>query len=180
MNATAGLVARRSSYRIRRALNQDLDALPAIELAAARMLVGYAPESVLTETTGRAELEASLRVGLLWVAVSDDGPVGFAHVLLLEPGGVHLEELDVHPDHGRQGNGRRLVAAVCDWAASAGMRFVTLSTFREPPWNAPFYRKLGFAALRELELSPAMRHLVVGEARRGLDPSRRVVMRRML
>jgi GNAT superfamily N-acetyltransferase len=102
--------------------------------------------------------------------------VGFAHVKLLERSRAHLDELDVDPDHARRGVGRRLVRTVCDWAAGSYLDAVTLSTFREPPWNAPFYASMGFRALTEPELTPALRRVVAQETRRGLDPTQRVVM----
>ena len=150
--------------------------LSAIELAAARLLAGYAPETVLSEATSEADFHEAIAGGLVWVAVSDAHPVGFAHVKLLEPGRAHLDELDVHPDHGRRGVGRRLVGAVCDWAASSQLEAVTLSTFQAPPWNAPFYASMGFRMLPERELTPALRRIVADEIRRGLDPTLRVVM----
>jgi N-acetylglutamate synthase-like GNAT family acetyltransferase len=42
----------------------------------------------------------------------------------------------------------------------------------------PFYERLGFRPVSTAELSPALRARVEAETRRGLDPSRRVVMRR--
>src|SRR5262245_29416948 len=75
-----------SLYTIALARLRDLSALPAIELAAARLLVGQAPESVLTETTSHEELRDAQRLGHLWVALLDDQPLGFAHVKILETG----------------------------------------------------------------------------------------------
>ena len=157
---------------------EHIPALNDIELVAARLLKGYAPESVLRETSSAAELREAIDAGLLWVAVSDARPVGFAHAKLLEAGRAHLDELDVHPDHGRRGVGRRLVGAVCDWAAASSLDAVTLSTFRAPPWNAPFYASMGFRVLADHELTPALRRVVAQETRRGLDPAQRVVMYR--
>ena len=167
-----------SEYVIAPAREQDLSALASIELAAAQMLVGQAPESVLLETTALDELRDAQRLGCLWVARCGEVPVGFAHVKLLEPGVAHLDELDVQPDHGRRGIGTRLVRAVCRWAAANGCAAVTLATFRDVAWNMPFYSRLGFTVLGASDLSPALRALVQDEARRGLDPKRRVVMRR--
>lgn len=45
--------------------------------------------------------------------------VGFALVGLID-GQPHLEEMDVHPAFGRRGIGARLLAAVTEWARSAG------------------------------------------------------------
>jgi GNAT superfamily N-acetyltransferase len=99
-------------------------------------------------------------------------------VEILEPGVAHLEEIDVHPEHGRRGLGTRLVIAICAWALTAGYRSLTLSTFRDVPWNMPFYAQLGFEVVPHDDLSPALRAVVRDETRRGLDPTRRVVMRR--
>jgi GNAT superfamily N-acetyltransferase len=166
-------------YKITLARLDDVKWLPAIELAAARLLAGHAPESVLNETTSLEELTAAQRDCRLWVALSDDdAPVGFAHVEILETGVAHLEEIDVHPEHGRRGLGTRLVLAICAWALTAGYRSVTLSTFRDVPWNMPFYAQLGFEVVPEDDLSAALRAVVRDETGRGLDPTSRVVMRR--
>jgi GNAT superfamily N-acetyltransferase len=165
------------AYSITRARIQDLSALASIELAAARMLVGHAPESVLAECTPIGDFEVARKDGLLWVALAGDNPVGFAHAKMVEPNSAHLDELDVHPTHGRRGLGTRLVNAVCAWAAGAGLESVTLCTFRHVPWNMPFYARLGFEVLRTAELTDELRRVVHDETRRGLDPRRRVVMR---
>lgn len=167
-------------YSIVPARAHDLPLLAGIELAAARLLAGHAPESVLRETTSRRELAQAHARGHLWVAVAEDRAVGFAHVELLDRGAAHLKELDVHPDHGRRGIGRRLVAAVCEWAAASHHDFVTLTTFRDVPWNMPFYQRLGFEEIPPRALGRALREVLREEARRGLDPARRVAMRRRL
>jgi GNAT superfamily N-acetyltransferase len=164
-------------YRVVLARPRDLPLLPAIELAAARLLVGLAPSSVLAETTSQFALRKARRAGRLWVALAHDEPVGFAHVVEHERGVVHLEEVDVHPEHGRRGLGRRLVQTVCSWATSHGFDAVTLTTYREPPWNMPFYARLGFVPVAPEALSVALRAVIDDEMRRGLDPARRVVMR---
>lgn len=165
-------------YRIAAARPTDLPLLPAIELAAATLLAGHAPASVLAETTSQADLEDAQQRGHLWVALADDVPVGFAHLMVFGPSIAHLEEIDVHPEHGRRGLGRRLVLASCQWAATNGYSWVTLTTFREVPWNMPFYARLGFKEIPLEELTPALLSVVDDETRRGLDPSRRVAMRR--
>jgi putative acetyltransferase len=163
-------------YRIATARPTDLPLLPAIELAAARMLVGHAPESVLAEVTSQQGLKRAQGLGQLWVALADDVPIGLAHVEILEPGSAHLEEIDVHPDHGRRGLGTSLVQTVCAWAAARGFWSVTLSTFRDVPWNMSFYSRLGFEAIPPESFTHALRAVVEDETRRGLDPGRRVVM----
>jgi GNAT superfamily N-acetyltransferase len=165
-------------YIISQARQGDVPQLATIELAAADLLAGHAPDSVLRETTSLSELRYAQSQGRLWVALVKDVPVGFAHVEVIEPLGAHLKEIDVHPDHGRRGIGTSLVTAVCNWAALAGYACVTLTTFRDVSWNMPFYAKLGFLEVATTDLSSPLRSVVQDEARRGLDPARRVVMRR--
>jgi GNAT superfamily N-acetyltransferase len=165
-------------YAIGPARPEDVAHLPLIELAAARMLCGHAPESVLNETTSHEELQRAQREGRLWVARAEDTAVGFAYVDVIDISTAHLEEIDVLPEHGRRGLGTRLVEGVCRWAASTGHESVTLTTFRDVPWNMPFYQRLGFRVVANAELSPALRAVVQEEARRGLDVTRRVVMKR--
>jgi GNAT superfamily N-acetyltransferase len=165
------------NYRIVDARPRDLHLIGAIELAAAELLRGHAPDTVLNETTREQNLRDAQSQGRLWVALARDTPVGFAHVEVLEPNAAHLQEIDVHPDHGRRGLGRRLVAEVCGWAEERGYLAVTLTTFRDIPWNMPFYARLGFEEIPTAALSPALRSVLQDEDRRGLDPARRVAMR---
>jgi GNAT superfamily N-acetyltransferase len=166
-----------SRYTIRLARPRDLPALPAIELAAAALLEGHAPPSVLGETTDAAELRGAQAAGRLWVALAEEAPVGFALVEPLPSGLPHLEEVGVHPQHGQRGVGAALVRAVCDWASRRGHGELTLTTFREVPWNLPFYARLGFEEVPPAELRPELAEIVREEAGRGLDPKRRAVMR---
>ena len=61
-------------------------------------------------------------------------------------------------------------------AERAGLRGVTLTTFRDVPWNAPFYRRLGFEVLDPEDLTPGLAAAFADEARRGLPVELRVVM----
>lgn len=126
--------------------------------------------------TPLAEFVETQQAGLLWVAVNEqDEPIGFALVELLE-GLVHLEELDVLPAYGRRGIGTKLVRSICDWATRQNLP-VTLTTFRDIPWNAPFYARCGFEILAEDELSPALQARVAEEIAHGWPADLRVVMK---
>jgi GNAT superfamily N-acetyltransferase len=85
-----------------------------------------------------------------FVLVAGRPPVGFAHVVEVD-GDAHLELLAVRRDHGRQGIGTALVEAAKAEARARGHRRLTLSTYRDVPWNAPFYERLGFVELTRLE-----------------------------
>jgi hypothetical protein len=69
---------------------------------------------------------------------------------------------------------------VCRAAAEEGYRRITLTTFVDVAWNAPFYRRAGFFELRGDDIGPALRELLVEEARWGLDPDERCCMAREL
>jgi GNAT superfamily N-acetyltransferase len=153
-----------------------IPALSAIELAAAQLLMGYAPESVLAETTDERTFAGAARDGRLWVALTGNIPVGFALVKMLADDLPHLEEIDVHPSHGRRGLGTALVRAVCEWASVSGYNMLTLTTFRAVPWNLPFYARLEFVELPRQSLRPELATVVSEEGDRGLNPEARVVM----
>jgi predicted N-acetyltransferase YhbS len=86
--------------------------------------------------------------------------------------------LAVTPAHGRRGVGRALVDEVVAWTVARELPSITLTTFRDVPWNAPYYEKLGFHVVSTL--TPALQALVDEQATWGLEPSLRVLMRRSL
>ena len=166
-------------YRIRLAKESDIPLLPGIEQRASELFASTpfaveAAASCLSEEFHREQV----RMRMTWVAAdADDTPVAFAAVILVD-GGPHLHELSVDPAYGRRGLGRRLVEAVCEWATAAGHHSLTLSTYRDVPWNAPFYERMGFRVMGETELSPELADLRSQEAVDGLDISQRVIMLR--
>ncbi len=94
----------------------------------------------------REVVDACIARGSLFVADFAGRPVGFAAADIRDGYG-HLMELDVLPEHAGHRLGARLVDAVCDWAGAQGCAAVTLSTFRDVPWNAPYYARMGFREL---------------------------------
>lgn len=158
-----------TSYSVEPALPEHVVLLPAIELAAARIIPeADLPAEMAAEATSVEVFAEAQRAGQLWVALDPTRrPVGFALVELLEAG-PHLEELDVRPDHGRQGLGARLVAAVLDWAGKRGNSVLTLTTFSHLPWNRPYYERLGFRVLDPAEIPPDLARILERERASGL------------
>ena len=67
---------------------------------------------------------------------------------------------------------------MCDEARARRSDGVTLTTFREVAWNAPYYRRLGFRALAPEEITPGLAERVRAAEAAGLLARDRVVMRR--
>jgi GNAT superfamily N-acetyltransferase len=161
-------------FIIRPARPDDLAALPVIERAAAAQF-HTTPYAYLADDDP-VSAEVDLAQEYVWVAVDQaDQPIGFAIVHLLDES-VHLHELDVHPDYARQGLGRRLIAAVADWARARGATALTLTTFADVPWNGPYYARLGFRTLDLTTLSPGLQVVRQAEAEAGLPMAQRVCM----
>jgi GNAT superfamily N-acetyltransferase len=168
-------------YTLRSAKPSDIPLLPEVERQAAQLFLGYLDETGLTAADLNAvnpapAFEQARQAGQLWVAETPDGAVvGLALVVILGGYG-HLDELDVLPDYGRRGIGSALLNTVCDWARQSGYGAVTLRTFRDIPWNAPFYQRHGFRVVESARLSPQHVELEAVEQQRGLRIDRRVAM----
>jgi ribosomal protein S18 acetylase RimI-like enzyme len=170
-----------TSPDVRPARARDLPKLAAIEDAGVAQF-----EAVFGDLTGDALAspapiggERSARDGFLMVAGEE--PVGFVHVLFLD-GQAHLEQLSVLPSHQRRGIGTALVEAACERLAARGFGGVTLMTYADVAWNAPFYGRRGFVEVpgderrADYQLRLVEAEEALGLARHG----RRVLMRRAL
>jgi GNAT superfamily N-acetyltransferase len=163
---------------VRLAKRSDLPRLPEIERSAAGVFDGG---DLLRSLEGRfAAAETwipALDAGTLWV-VEDGagGVVGFLAATCIDQI-MHVDELDVELDRQGQGLGRRLMQAAIAWARGRGLTGVTLTTFRDVRWNAPFYASLGFMEVAPHALCPRLGAILAREARIGLDPTQRCAMR---
>ncbi|MCO5993671.1 GNAT family N-acetyltransferase [Actinoallomurus rhizosphaericola] len=167
--------------RIRAARVDELAILQDIEVAAGRWFrdVGM-PEIAGDEPLPLDELTRFQEAGMAWVAADPgDRPVAYLIAARIDAG-VHVEQVSVHPGSARQGVGRSLLDHVAAWAEAAGEPALTLTTFEDVPWNAPYYVRCGFRRLAEAELTPALRAIRRREAALGLDRWPRVCMVRPL
>lgn len=164
------------AYGVRPAAEGELLILMEIERAAAALFGGtrYAEFAELEPYTASLNPERDR----VWVATgSENHPVAFAVFYPTETT-VHLQEIDVHPAHARRGVGRLLIEALAQWAGSNGKTAITLTTFRDIPWNAPYYERLGFRALDPGEFSAELRTIWEEEKQYGFPKGSRVCMRR--
>ena len=114
----------------------------------------------------------------LVVLVSGDPIDGFVRVG--EADGLALIELlGVVPGSMRRGIGSSLVEAACSWAAGHGYPAITVMTYADLRWNAPYFAARGFEPMAEI--GPELAELRDWERAIGLDAvGPRVVMRRQL
>jgi len=167
--------------RIRAARRDEFPVLQDIELAAGAAFrdVGM-PEVAGDEPFSEAELGRYADAGRAWVAVDDpDVPVAY---LVAEPvdGNLHVEQVSVHPRCARRGIGRALLDHVAQVARTERAPALTLTTFTEVPWNAPYYARCGFHPMTDGMVGPQLRAIRAREAALGLDRWPRVCMRRPL
>lgn len=153
--------------RVRDATDADLDRLAEIERAADEVFTARFGSVDWGEPASGHE---RARSGFVLVASEqpDGDPIGFVHVV--EDGAIaHLEQVSVLPSHARQGWGRLLVEEALAEASDRGHERVTLRTFADVPWNAPFYEKLGFVVSDAPDLAF---YAALADAERGADLDR--------
>jgi GNAT superfamily N-acetyltransferase len=102
------------------------------------------------------------------VLVLGDPPTGFATLGVLGED-AHLEQMAVHPDHSNQGHGTQLLKTAITHATEQGHQRLVLTTFRDIPWNGPWYARHGFTELPYEDCGPELRAVRDEEIREGLD-----------
>lgn len=154
----------------------DLPVLPALERAAGEPFRTVGMAEIADDAPPSVEdLAVFQSAGRCWVW-DDDGTVA-AYVLAEEVDGFgHVEQVSLLPSYARRGWGRALIETVGEWAAERGLSGLTLTTFAEVPWNAPYYERLGFRVLADEEQGPRLREIRRTEIARGLDRWPRVAM----
>ncbi|RFS85229.1 N-acetyltransferase [Actinomadura spongiicola] len=149
-------------YGVRVARPADLSGLAAIEHSGDAMFA----EVGIVFPPGPAVVNDMIDKGGE-ILVAGDPPVGFAAVEEVD-GAVHLEQISVRADLVGRGIGARLLDAVMARAAGSGAPGVSLLTFREVPWNGPWYARHGFTELPGERWGPGIRAHWDAEIKAGL------------
>ncbi len=118
---------------------------------------------------------AAIDAGLSFACDVDGRVAGFA-IGEWQERDAYLHELDVDPAFQKRGVGAALVRTFIDAARARHASGIYLATFRDPPWNAPFYRKIGFNDVARADYLPWMTALEESQAA-FLDLSTRVFMK---
>lgn len=159
----------KNGYSIKIADFSHIPLLASIEIAAASIFPpGSIPEHIRSDCLPQSVLFEATQKGLLWVALAREGkPVGYALVQFFDDAAL-LAQIDVHPEHMRNGIGSALVKYIVGYLKSHGISFLYLTTFRHIPWNAPFYKKLGFKELNRKEIPLFIKSILNNEKHYGL------------
>jgi GNAT superfamily N-acetyltransferase len=89
---------------------------------------------------------------------------------------LHIWEMDVTPEFQRRGIGSGLMRAAQIDARNTGITALTLTTFRDVAWNAPFYARLGFEEVTALDAHPRLAGELANEIDDGLPADQRCAM----
>jgi GNAT superfamily N-acetyltransferase len=157
---------------VRAAGRADLALLEEIDDRAEALFrtAGYQLPNVPFDAPGLAKAKA--------VFVAGRPPVGFVWVDEVD-GLAHIEEIAVIPKWMRQGIGTQLLERACEWAGTHGYGAITLTTYEDVPWNAPYYAARGFTKVDQP--TPGLAAVRQRERELGLDDvGPRIVMRREL
>lgn len=159
----------------------DIERLREIERAAGEPFRALGMERIADDEPPPAEsLALRVQADRLWVFVDEqDLPMAY---LMADPLGshAHIEQVSVHPDSARRGLGAVLIEQAGHWGLASGLADLTLCTFVDVAWNAPYYTRLGFRAVPDDQLDGPLAALRRHEGDLGLDEWPRTAMVRSL
>lgn len=156
---------------------EDIDLLPAIEDSAGESfrdipdLAWIADDESMSAET---HLQYMLQ-GTSWVAEVDDQVIGFVCAEAADTD-LHICELAVEREWQHQGLGLKLMKTAIEHARRNQFQAVTLTTFREVPWNESFYRSLGFEIIDNEKLNERLEQILRAEIQHGFPSSLRCAM----
>ena len=166
-----------SGYRLRLARREDAEAFHRVEDNAASLLreEPSLAGTVIPPIASALDHARMIARGRSLVALHGEDIVGFAAIRAVGRE-LHLAELSVARAHQRSGVGSLLLRAAIIDARNSGYRAITLNTYRDIPWNAPFYARFGFVEVENFDGRPHLSQSYEDAAALGLPMDRRCAM----
>lgn len=165
-----------SELSIRRAVAADFPAMAVIENDSDQNFAGTDLDWISrAEATPAEALMPMLDEGTIWVAEDDGAPIGFI-AAGTDDGLFVIHQISVAQKAQRRGVGRLLMQAAIDHARTSGLPGLSLTTYRDVAWNAPWYAGFGFVDVPAGERHPVLADMLAHEAEAGHDPARRCAM----
>lgn len=170
-------------YFIRKTELPDIESLQLVERSAGKVfkslpnLAWIADDSVMSADEHRRLIAK----GLSWIALDTlcQTICGFIHAEIIE-GEFYIGEVSVSETYQKKGIGSKLLKTALAQAKSLGVSNATLTTFKDVPWNAPYYRRLGFIILAADILPQYLGRKLQEEKSAGLPLESRCAMRKTL
>lgn len=158
--------------RLRPGAAGDLATVQTLEKAARVRYLGV-PELAFAAAAPPIAADR-LRDGELILADEDGRILGFVLLGVIDTR-LYVANISVAPDSSGGGVGAVLMAEAEQRAAARGLGAVTLTTFRAPPWNAPWFARLGFTPMPPALIGPELRAILERQAAL-LDPATRATL----
>jgi len=168
--------------RFRKAEPVDADFFPELEQSAGLSFRADRELAWLADADNLSAERYREIIGEGWSWIAEDAqarPTAFM-AATLEAEELHIWEFNVRLEYQRRGIGRGLLQRFIAEATAAKIPAITLTTFRDVPWNAPFYGSIGFEVVAHENLDSRLAGLLDAEERKGLPAERRCAMRRKL
>jgi len=162
---------------IRPATQNDAAAMPDIERSsgAAFRQIPHLAWIADDTVTSQQRHEALIRLGAAWVSHDASNMLTAFLTAEVREDVLHIWQMSVRSDQQRKGIGRNLIKAAEHWARSRHLVGLSLTTFRDVPWNAPFYRSCGFHDV-DPQFFPALQATLEAEQQAGLPIEQRCAM----
>ena len=161
---------------IRPATEADLLRLVAVEVGAGQVFRTVGMAKVAEDVPQVSDLRDAAEAERLWVTEVGSEVAGYIAAEVLD-GNAHVAQVSVAPDYAGRALGRAMIEFVEEWGRAAGRPATTLTTFRDVPWNGPYYLRLGYQVLPDEGVGPELARTMAFEASLpGIDASLRCAM----
>lgn len=163
-------------YTIIKATEKDYATLPQTEAAAAQAFT----QQGLPQLAKMAPMPSSFyknlpNTAIVFIAKAPLHEIlGFIVIIEVDKQ-AHIKELSVAYQHKQQGIGTALLKEAIKWA-SLHYTHLTLTTFRDLPFNEPFYKKHGFRSFTPNQKWPQLQQIIMAEKIPALEALPRVAM----
>ena len=166
------------SFELRLMKEGDLDRLQLISMQARERYRSIPELAHIAEAPPlTADRFKACRVEVA-VGLHDPDPLGFAATRPLD-GLVYLDNISIAADASGRGIGAALLVSVLAHAAASQAPAVCLTTFRQPAWNGPWFRKHGFQPMHIDRIGVGLRE-VMERQWQTLEPDSRETLVRVL
>ena len=166
-----------SDWSLRLARAEDAESFYEVEDDAAELL-RHEPSLAgipVPPSTSAAEYRKLIGKGRCLSAAIGQEVIGFAAATPIGRE-LHLDEISVLRTHQGKGIGAALLEALAVDARNSGFQAITLNTYRDIPWNAPFYARHGYVEVENFEGRPHLAQSLDSAVALGMPRERRCAM----